>query len=58
MPIVRVTRGGRVGYKWGRHGHVYFGKGARRKAELQAEAAYANGYQDDRSTRRRIWWWR
>jgi uncharacterized protein len=32
------------GYQWGNHGKVYHGKKAKKKAEAQAKAAYANGY--------------
>lgn len=44
MPIQTVRREGRVGYRWGRHGKIYWGKGGRAKALLQAQAAYAAGY--------------
>jgi hypothetical protein len=32
------------GYKWGGHGKVYKGLGAKAKAAKQAAAAFANGY--------------
>ena len=41
MPVHKV---GSDGYKWGKSGKVYRGKGAREKAEAQGRAAYANGY--------------
>jgi hypothetical protein len=44
MPVHKVKRGSRTGYQWGRSGKVYFGKGARTKAEKQGRAAYASGY--------------
>lgn len=40
MPVHRV----KGGWRWGRHGHVYK---TRRGAEVQARAAYANGYRGD-----------
>ncbi len=46
MPVRRV----KGGYKWGQHGHVYK---TRRGAELQARAAYANGYRGDARERLR-----
>lgn len=48
MPVRKVTttRGGKqvTGYRWGDHGKVYTGSGAKAKAERQGRAAYANGY--------------
>lgn len=48
MPVhkVQTTRHGKptTGYKWGNHGHVYTGPGAKARAERQGRAAYANGY--------------
>jgi hypothetical protein len=48
MPIrkVQTTHNGKpaTGYKWGNHGHVYTGPGAKERATKQAQAAYANGY--------------
>ena len=41
MPVHRTKSGG---YQWGKSGKVYFGKGAKEKAEKQGRAAYANGY--------------
>lgn len=41
MPIYRV---GKEGWRWGKHGKLYKGKDAKRKAWKQAKAAYANGY--------------
>ena len=32
------------GYKWGNHGKVYKGPGAKAKAAKQGAAAHANGY--------------
>lgn len=40
MPVRKVGDG----YQWGNHGKIYYGPGARRKAERQGAAAYANGY--------------
>lgn len=40
MPVRRV--GG--GYRWGKSGKTYRGKGAKAKAAKQGRAAYAAGY--------------
>lgn len=39
MPVHR-TKGG--GYKWGKKGKTYYGKGARKKAARQGRAIRAN----------------
>ena len=48
MPVHKVmtTKDGKpvAGYRWGNHGAVYTGPGARAKAAAQGRAAYANGY--------------
>lgn len=44
MPIKKVRAGKKTGYKWGKSGKTYTGKGARKKAAKQARAAYASGY--------------
>ena len=44
MPVRKVVQDGKVGFRWGDHGHVYFGPGAEAKATLQGRAAYAAGY--------------
>jgi hypothetical protein len=44
MPVRKV----KGGYRWGKHGKVYRGKGAKAKANRQARAAYANGYRGKR----------
>lgn len=41
MPIRKVSGG----YQWGQHGTVY---PSRRGAEKQAQAAYANGYHENK----------
>lgn len=41
MPVTR-TKGG--GYKWGRKGKTYYGKGAKRKAQRQGRAIRASGW--------------
>jgi len=43
MPIHKIVKDGRVGYKWGNHGHTY---PTRAQAVKQAQAAHANGYQE------------
>jgi len=40
MPV-KKTKGG---YRWGKHGKVYKGKNAKKKAAKQGRAAYASGY--------------
>lgn len=40
MPVRKV----KGGYRWGGHGKVYHGKGAKKKAAKQGRAAYASGY--------------
>lgn len=40
MPVHKV----KGGYKWGKSGKVYKGKGAKKKAAKQGKAAFANGY--------------
>lgn len=40
MPVKKV----KGGYRWGSKGKVYRGKNAKKKAEKQGRAAYANGY--------------
>ena len=43
MPIHKTKSGG---WQWGKSGKVYYGQGAKEKAEKQAKAAYANGYRE------------
>lgn len=40
MPVHKAGSG----YQWGNHGKIYSGKDAKKKAEAQGRAAYANGY--------------
>ena len=47
MPVRKV----KGGYRWGSHGKVYRGKGARAKAARQGRAAYASGYRGKRKKR-------
>ena len=42
MPVHKV--GG--GYKFGKSGKTYRGKGAKKKAQKQARAIYAGGYKE------------
>ncbi len=48
MPVHKVGDG----YRWGNHGKIYKGKGARAKAEAQGRAAYANGYKSKSSKKK------
>lgn len=41
MPTKQVKKGC---YRWGKKGKTYCGKGAKKKANKQGRAAYANGY--------------
>jgi hypothetical protein len=40
MPVRKV----KGGYQWGTSGKIFKGKDAKKKAEEQGRAAYANGY--------------
>lgn len=40
MPVHKVGSG----YQWGKHGKIYYGKNAKKKAAKQGRAAYAHGY--------------
>jgi len=42
MPIYKITQKGKTGYRYGKHGKVYFGKTAKEKAEKQMRAIYAS----------------
>ena len=42
MPVHKV----KVGYRFGKTGKIYRGKGAKKKAEKQARAIYASGYKE------------
>lgn len=44
MPVHRVVKDGKVGYRWGQDGKVYFGESGKKKAAKQGQAAYAAGY--------------
>ena len=41
MPVHKTKSGG---YKYGKSGKAYHGKGAKQKAQKQAMAIYASGY--------------
>ena len=41
MPVHRTKSGG---YKWGKSGKTYYGKGAKKKAQKQGRAIRASGY--------------
>lgn len=45
MPIKPCTRKGKSGHRWGNHGRCYVGKGSRDRADAQAAAAHAHGYE-------------
>ena len=48
MPVHKVTVDGRVGYRWGQHGKIYFGDAGKEKAAAQGRAAYAAGYRPNK----------
>lgn len=41
MPVHKTKSGG---YKWGKSGKTYYGKGAKRKAQKQGRAVRASGW--------------
>ena len=41
MPVHRTKSGG---YKWGKSGKTYYGKGAKKKAQKQGRAVRASGW--------------
>lgn len=45
---MKVQNNGKTGFRWGQHGHVYYGPGAQAKAALQGRAAYAAGYRAEK----------
>jgi hypothetical protein len=48
MPVnaVRDKNGKIVGYRWGKKGKIYRGKGAKAKATAQGRAARATGFKE------------
>lgn len=42
MPVHKV----KGGYKFGKSGNLYRGKGAKQKAQRQARAIYSSGYKE------------
>ena len=46
MPIMRCEKDGVKGWKYGESGTCYIGPDAKKKAEEQAAAIYASGYQE------------
>lgn len=44
MPVHKISGG----YKFGKSGKLYRGKGAKQKAQRQARAIYASGYKEKR----------
>jgi hypothetical protein len=47
MPTRAVRKKGKIiGYRWGKSGKLYKGKGAKAKANRQARAIYSSGYKD------------
>ena len=43
MPVHKTKSGG---YKYGKSGKTYYGKGAKKKAQKQAKAIYPSGYRE------------
>ena len=50
MPVHKTKNGG---YQWGKSGKIYYGAGARRKAELQGYAIEQSGYKESRKKKGR-----
>lgn len=48
MPVHKTKDGG---YQWGKTGKVYYGKDARKKAELQGYAIEKSGYKENKKKR-------
>lgn len=54
MPVQRVVKGNKVGYKWGQSGKVYYytpgneesRKRAKKKAEKQGQAVRSTGWRE------------
>ena len=49
MPVHKTKSGG---YQWGSSGKVYYGKDARKKAELQGYAIEKSGYKETKKKKR------
>ena len=49
MPVHKTKDGG---YQWGSSGKVYYGKDARKKAELQGYAIEKSGYKETKKKKR------
>ena len=52
MPIHKVTKDGKTGYRWGESGKTYFGPSAKARATAQGRAAYASGYRSKDSAKK------
>ena len=44
MPLMRCTKAGKSGWKWGKPGACYTGRNALKKAMEQMRAIFASGY--------------
>jgi hypothetical protein len=53
MPVHRVEKNGRTGYRFGQSGHIYYGRGAEAKAQLQERAARAAGWKEPKKSPQR-----
>ena len=42
MPVQKVMKNGKTGYRWGKTGKVYTGKDAKQRATKQGKAIKAN----------------
>lgn len=49
MPVHKTKSGG---YQWGKSGKVYFGKDAKKKAEIQGYAIEKSGYSEKKKKRK------
>lgn len=44
MPVYRVKKGNKTGYRYGKTGKIYYGRDARERAARQGSAIRASGY--------------
>ena len=49
MPVHKTKSGG---YQWGKSGKIYYGKDARKKAEIQGYAIEKSGYKEPKKRRK------
>ena len=47
MPLMKIKRKGRIGWRFGKNGKIYIGVGAKAKARLQERAVRASGWTEN-----------